>query len=192
MGCSSRDGKSARDQDSSDEGVIMKQRRSLRALVVFVALLPLIIPATSGAASPPQARCQSDTNQVGTLHPPGFTPLTATPEELQCYGFPPRPATSQEHIGWESAMAHALQRVTPRFVTVPISSGGFGQVQITLVRSRSEQHGHYASLAHLGGIGRGATIEPELSSLGWHPDMRRQSVHFCWWHCKSATVHLLV
>lgn len=80
-----------------------------------VAVVPIghrVAGANSGTTlDKASGRCVS---AVGPGAPPaGFDPLQATPAELKCYGFPPRPKAPKPLATWENAMRHAKYYVPP-------------------------------------------------------------------------------
>jgi len=86
----------------SDPGILQPDLNRLLGLPVYWPLSspePVAPPAEGSPASSP-----SITHFLCT--PPGWSPLTATPEELQKYGYPPRPSAGQDQ-GWLQAMTAA-------------------------------------------------------------------------------------
>ena len=97
-------------------------RRELLPLLGLVLLLP-----ATGCAHPPNANACKPVPAVGTSTdangsktatylngvgaeqaPPAFNPLTASDEELQRYGIPPRPKSGAALAAWKSVYGHPL------------------------------------------------------------------------------------
>ena len=68
------------------------------------------LPPISPHSSAPPVAMNSPESSPSITHflctPPGWSPLTATPEELQKYGYPPRPSAGHDQ-GWVQAMKAA-------------------------------------------------------------------------------------
>jgi hypothetical protein len=68
------------------------------------------LPPSSPQSSAPPMEVTSPAPSATITHflctPPGWSPLTATPEELQKYGYPPRPSAGYDQ-GWVQAMKAA-------------------------------------------------------------------------------------
>ncbi len=91
----------------------MKASKIAFALALTVTFA---VPSTGRAASPHQPECQSPANP-SVAPPSGFDPLTASKEELRCYGFPKRPTQPDALASWTAAMKAAKHYV------VPVASG---------------------------------------------------------------------
>lgn len=86
----------------SDAGVLQPAFNKLLGLPVY---FPLSSPEpTVSVAAESPASSPSITHFLCT--PPDWSPLTATPEELQKYGYPPRPDAAHDQ-GWVQAMKAA-------------------------------------------------------------------------------------
>jgi hypothetical protein len=98
---------------------VVSIKKIFRLFLVLAACLSLLgLPLTSNAASstvPSIASSLPVVNPVITLPQPpaNFNPLTATPGDLQKYGFPAKPTDANALAGWEDAMKHAKQYVKP-------------------------------------------------------------------------------
>ena len=86
----------------SDAGVLQAAFDKLLGLPVY---WPLSSPEPT---TPPVANSPAPSPSI--MHflctPPGWSPLTATPEELEKYGYPPRPSAGHDQ-GWVQAMKAA-------------------------------------------------------------------------------------
>lgn len=81
---------------------------------------------TATIPSGPSVRVHADAPPtcIGTagrsMPPPaGFDPLSATTDQLQCYGFPRRPTDARGLAVWTTAMSHALHYVDPQPGSLP-------------------------------------------------------------------------
>jgi hypothetical protein len=90
------------------------------SLVLTICLSLLVLPLTGNAASIGTRVSLASTlpvvinpDTVFEQPPANFNPLTATPEELQKYGFPAKPTNVKDAVNWEYAMEHAKQYVKP-------------------------------------------------------------------------------
>jgi hypothetical protein len=84
-----------------DTGALQSAFNTMLGLPVY---FPLSSPEPSGPAADSPASSPSIMHFLCT--PPGWSPLTATPEELQEYGYPPRPDAAHDQA-WVQAMTAA-------------------------------------------------------------------------------------
>lgn len=59
--------------------------------------------------------------------PPGFDPVTASDEQLACYGLPPRPSGGDALAQWNDRMSHVRRYVIPKFAVAGFVSPLQGQ-----------------------------------------------------------------
>lgn len=89
-------------------------------VVLAASLAAAFIAPTMGRAASPSdvPSCMSAT--VRAVTPPGgFDPLSATADQLRCYGFPARPTDAPGLQAWTSAMQLAKEYVVPAFTAAP-------------------------------------------------------------------------
>lgn len=94
----------------------MAESDAARAIRASAATVPTNVPGVHTYAEPPK----------------GFSPVTATDEELATYGFPPRPdkqAHPEEYAGWERAMK--LAKTPWNGELKPLPRGGHGMTLAT-------------------------------------------------------------
>jgi hypothetical protein len=93
----------------------------VRLAVLGVLLVPMGRPRTGQAQV--DGSCLTPDNPDYVV-PAGFRPETATAQQLQCYGFPPRPSGGEALATWESVMARYRYHVNPA-VTIDGPRTGF-------------------------------------------------------------------
>ena len=91
-----------------------------RALFALTLSCGLVAPLTVHASAQQDASCLSLSNSAAEP-PSGFSPLTATDQQLSCYGFPSRPSTSAALASWTDVMQHAIHHVPHTTAQVPDS-----------------------------------------------------------------------
>lgn len=109
----------------------MAKKRTIVVLLLPVALIA--VPAGASASSGTGTSLSSVPScggvTAGTVHPvtigattvtsveppAGFDPLTASPAQLACYGYPTRPAGGLALSAWTNAMQRARHYVVPAF-----------------------------------------------------------------------------
>ena len=86
------------------------------SLIVFANIISIPVLAIS---PPPSVEPSIATTIHALPEPPsGFNPLTATPAELQMYGFPPKPTDEDALLAWEKAVMAAKYWVNPQLCFV--------------------------------------------------------------------------
>jgi hypothetical protein len=101
---------------------------------LFLALavcLSLLLPLASNAGTVGTGPSLASSlpvvvNNVIPQPPASFDPLTATPGDLQKYGFPAKPTNAEDLAAWDNVMKHAKQYVKP--IQIP-SLNRFGLVE---------------------------------------------------------------
>ena len=81
---------------------------TITSLVAFASTIAVPVQASS-----PQPAIAADIHAL-PQPPSGFNPLSATPAELQMYGFPPKPTDGGALQAWEKAVTSAKHWVNPQ------------------------------------------------------------------------------
>jgi hypothetical protein len=106
-------------------GKVESPNTILRAIVLIAAFGLLAPLSQAGAQSPSPYAVETNIHGVYayTQPPPGFNPSTASAEDLQLYGYPPRPAanaSAEEVARWKQQVNPALIRVVPQLKATKI------------------------------------------------------------------------
>jgi Peptidase A4 family len=96
-----------------------------KSLLTYASLIAALSVSASAVAqgpprtTPPMIATNRPDVQAYPLPPPGFQPLTATAQQLQYYGFPPRPSSEAPKAMalWHRMAAGLHHRIIPEFGT---------------------------------------------------------------------------
>jgi len=99
-------------------------RTAGRGATILLASSMLMLTATIPSGPSVRVHADAPPTCIGTagrsMPPPaGFDPLSATTDQLQCYGFPRRPTDARGLAVWTTAMSHALHYVDPQPGSLP-------------------------------------------------------------------------
>ena len=104
---------------------------ALTAVVVLGA--PLAALAINPQPLPPNQHALNLPGATTTDAPPaGFDPITASDQDLQYHGFPPRPNPTTEpkaYATWAKAMSHSKTRIVPTLEQTTIFHGPANQTK---------------------------------------------------------------
>ena len=92
--------------------------------------------AAGGGSATVQTFSSTGGTRITTTTPPaGWSPLTATDQQLKAYGFRPRPTDAGKLAAWRQMYAHYRGVVTPKFCTTDrrngVSSGNWSGILAT-------------------------------------------------------------
>ena len=107
------------------QGKIEQPNTVSRAIVLIAACVHLTTPSPAAAQAPSPYAVETNIQGVYayTQPPPGFDPSTASAENLELYGYPPRPAanaSAEDLARWKHQVNPGLTRIVPRLKATKI------------------------------------------------------------------------
>jgi hypothetical protein len=106
-----------------------------------------VTTAGAGAATVQTFSSSGGTRITTTVPPAGWSPLTATDQQLKAYGFRPRPADPGKLASWRQMYAHYRGVVAPKFCTTDrrnaVTSGNWSGI-IATSSTYTEADGEWA------------------------------------------------
>lgn len=162
----------------------MTPRRIARCLLMVVAIS--LTSAAAVAQTSAYGHWINDPKNIATpgfvydVPPAGFDPLTASDVEIEQWGFPPRPSTSNAaaYTRWKGVAA--LARVTPQLTFTNIYQGPAGKVRLA---SATQNSVNTTSDVWSGDVLSGAdhtfSVNETLVEGGWNIPSAAQAVGTC-------------